>query len=410
MYRRSSAILGICVLIISAFVSPAGDVSASQSGSYNINIWTTTPSGQSVYDVCYTLVNYSNLGCDANRDGAIFFEAIPAGTYSVQPSYPNGSTYNVQPFTIVVSAGSTNFYATAQSSSTATGVQNIKIWTVDSNNGSSVFDICYQLHLQSSPWSNVGCDENRDGGVTFDAVPYGEYVVFASYPNGSTHSVEPFLMYVNSYNADFTAWAVPGSSNSTDVLLLTRDPKTGASLTDVCFEFVGFSNIGCDENKDGRVSFADMPEGTYTIRQTKWPASYSKMNDYEVTIKKPKANGPLTILLSQSEQQANDGQTNYSVVFYDSGTGDLIMDPTNCARFSVTGQTPISNRGCDENIIDGQADFMAVNITQQGWSSHHTVDVYPQCGYVFDEFNGFTIVGDHTVIYWAALRYIGGNC
>lgn len=285
----------------------------------------------------------------------------------------------------------------------------VLIWTANEND-LAVFEICYELE----GYSNVGCDENRDGNVSFADIPYGTYTVVASYPNGSDYRVEPFQINVDAANSEFLAHAVNQHQENpaegvVDVLLLTRDPETGESLTDVCFELVGYSNIGCDENNDGRVSFADIPYGTYTIRQTSTPGGYEVMGDYEVEIFHLPHTGPFTILLAQAETQAPDQHTNYSVVFYDASTGELVENAENCAEFAIGGQGPISAIGCDEDIVDGQIDFMAVNVTQQGWSSHHELNVFPACGFQVHDIT-FKIVGDATVIWMVALTPAGKPC
>ena len=413
MFRRILSILGILALSMSTSFTFVEPVDAAQSGSYDINIWTTTASGEPVYDVCYTLLNYSNLGCDVNRDGAIFFMAIPAGSYTVQPSYPNGSNFTVSAFTIYVDANNRNFYATAYTSgggSTGSGMADINIWSVNAQTGTPVFDVCYQLHTHAGPWSNVGCDVNGDGAVYFMGVPHGEYVVHASNASNSNHTVDPFLIYVNAYNKDFTASVVPRApAGSTDVLVLTRDPGTGDSLTDVCFEFVNYSNIGCDENLDGRVSFADMPYGTFTIRQTTWPNGYPQMNDYEVDIFPTPHEGPFTILLAQDREQAPEHHSNFSVVFYEAVSGELVEDTKNCAEFGIRDSGAISNKGCDEDIVDGQVDFMSVEARMQTWSSHHELRLYPACGYL-EQNTMFKIVGESTVIFYVELIPSGEFC
>ena len=72
------------------------------------------------------------------------------------------------------------------------------------------------------------------------------------------------------------------------------------------------------------------------------------------------ANLPLTILLSQSKEQAPDDKMNVSVVFYDAWNGKPVGDADNCAQLRK-GREAVSNIGCDEDVIDGQVDFMHVD-------------------------------------------------
>lgn len=250
--------------------------------------------------------------------------------------------------------------ATAQTPDTV----DVRIWTVNEG-GFAVFDVCYEL----AGYSQVGCDENRDGNVLFEDIPHGRYVVVASYPDGSDHRVAPFHIEVNAGNNDFTTVAEsrnqtypPGGlvQDVTDVHLITRDPDTGASLTDVCYELVGYSKIGCDENADGHVTFADIPYGNHTVRQTKSPEGYDPMGDYEITLQQyPNVGeGPVIISLVQAETQGAENSTNISVVLVDETTGKRVASPENCVI--IPDKT---NQGCDNAVVDGQIDFIGVDLT-----------------------------------------------
>lgn len=287
-----------------------------------------------------------------------------------------------------------------------TNTVDIRVWT-ETTEGQPVYDACYQL----AGYSNIGCDENRDGNVYFEAIPYGNYELISTNQNETGYNIQPMGIVVNGVNTDFLVMVdtAPIQAETTDVLLLTRDPETGESLTDVCYELVGYSNIGCDENEDGRVSFADIPFGTYTIRQTTWPNGYERINDYQVEVFHTPHSGPFTVLLAQADEQAAENHTNYSVVFYDTLSGQLIENDQNCAQFGVRGADPISAVGCDEDITDGQVDFMGVNITQQHWSSHHELSIFPACGFQATDMH-FKIVGDSTVIWMVALTATGERC
>ncbi len=367
------AVLGILL--------PQGMALATQpANTVDVRIWTFNTSDSPVFDICYTLVGYSNMGCDENQDGAVLFEDIPYGTYQVEASYPNGSDYYVDPFTIVVDESNSGFTATAllrgQSS------VDVRIWTEDIS-GQSVTDVCYQL----AGYSQVGCDENGDGNVLFEDIPYGRYLVVASYPGGSNHRVAPFHIDVAANNTDIVAFAETRSSpvpqtgfikDKTELFLITRDPETGDALTGACYELVGYSNVGCDENNDGRVSFEDIPYSTYTIRQVTAPAGHQPMDDYIVSIMPTDVDGPVSLLLVQAEQQAPEDRYNVSVVFVDATTNQPVMNPANCAQLRDESG-PITLRGCDDGIVDGQVDFVDVAYDAENGSS---VNVALACPYV----------------------------
>lgn len=287
----------------------------------------------------------------------------------------------------------------------------VRIWT-ETAAGQPVFDICYTL----VGYSNLGCDENRDGNVLFEDIPPGRYDVEATAPNGSDYSVARFTINVDASNTDHMALATPSSSSApvpggtTDLLLITRDPQTGTSLTDVCYQLVGYSKIGCDDNKDGRVQFADIPfSSLYTIRQTTAPAGYTPMDDYAISVMPTDLDQPLTILLAQSRSQAPEGKINVAVSFYDTATGAPVQGEENCAQLWV-GPEPVSNKGCDEDIVDGQVDFMQVEFDPNG--EHASLAVEPMCGYKAASGADYRLlwVGQQTAILYVGLEATNTTC
>lgn len=357
----------ISLVVVLFLLFPASNAVA-QSPSSDISIYTFNTSDSPVFDICYTLVGYSNTGCDENQDGAVVFADIPYGDYQVQASYPNGSDHEVAPFTITVNENSSTFSVIATTRGVTT--VDVSIWTVDMA-GEPVTDVCYQL----DGYSQVGCDDNGDGAVLFQDIPFGNYLVVASYPEGSNHRVAPFHIDVSEAQADFLAQAEPRNDTSpkpgliqdvTDVNLITRDPKTGEALTGACYELVGYSNIGCDENNDGRVSFEDIPfSSAYTIRQTTAPAGYDPIDDYVVSIMPMDIDGPVSILLVQSPTQAPKDRYNVSVVFYDVSTNRRVPNEENCSILR-NNDGPLTLLGCDDGIVDGQVDFIDVGWDPEG--------------------------------------------
>lgn len=312
-------------------------------------------------------------------------------------------------FTLVL-ATAVLFSATAAAAQPEAPVD-LRIWT-ETESGTPVYDVCYTL----VDASNLGCDENLDGSVLFQDIQPGRYYIEPSYPNGSLYYVEPFTILVDQYHTDHIALAYEftngggnSTTGSTDVLLLTRDARTGESLTDVCFELVGYSNIGCDENADGRVSFADIPFGQHTIRQTHSPDGYRSMNDYTVMIMPTGLNDPFTILLSQSRNQAPRTALNVSVVFYDAQTGNTVQSPENCAQFWQENE-PTSQVGCDEDIVDGQVDFMHLKFDP--YDDSYAMDVTVVCDYdlVATQYFDMLWVGESTLLVFVEVTPNYKNC
>jgi hypothetical protein len=157
---------------------------------------------------------------------------------------------------------------------TAQGTVDVAIYTVE--NGQSAYDACYVI----VGYSEVGCDENGDGKVTFAEIPYGSYTVQQTANLGAGRSVPDFTIQVTgSINAEgyegFTATIVGGSGSSagsgstsgySDVAI--EPSENGRTVYDACFVIVGYSEVGCDDNRDGKVTFEDIPFGEWPVRQT----------------------------------------------------------------------------------------------------------------------------------------------
>lgn len=129
--------------------------------------------------------------------------------------------------------------------------------------------------LQLVPFSNVGCDQNGDGYVWFQAIPVGTYTIeYVSVPYGyALPAPEPLTVYRNSQTIVTTGIPLEQSgATAADVSIVYFDSETGELLTGACFSLRGYSNVGCDENGDGQVDFADIPYGTYVVDVERYPA------------------------------------------------------------------------------------------------------------------------------------------
>lgn len=231
-------------------------------------------------------------------------------------------------------------------------------------NGQPAYDACYVL----VDYSNAGCDENRDGRVMFADVPWGAYTVHQTADLGPGRHVDDFIIHVrgNISSAGFEEFSATISnatgasaspSGAVDIALITRDPRDGHLLTGTCYVLIDYSSEGCDENGDGQVTFAAIPSGAYTVHQTQAPAGYAPINDYTIDVhpfhglSKDYAI-PLGFVVKQAPQQNAPKTRNVSVVFVDSRKYTKVVADI-CVQF-----VGASNVGCDEDLVDGQIDFL----------------------------------------------------
>ena len=341
------------------------------SGSH---VWVTLPDGTWL-DSCTT-----SDGGGAHAPGCSV--TIPHPTtlvvYVDESTLPPGSIVQENPIWFDTNSlhgrdswgGGPVFQVIQGNSSSSTGSSNIAVVTTE--NGQFFLDACFVL----VDYSQVGCDVNRDGKITFEAIPYGTYTLRQTSNLAGGRYVNDTTITVTGA-ADSDGWerfyvsvAGGGSSGSSgvydpdlpiDISLITRDPDTGGLLTDVCYVLVGYSNIGCDENNDGQVTFAQIPPGTYTVRQTQIPAGYPAINDFEINVmplgELPGGEIwqiPLGFVVRQAPEQNAPGTLNVSILFIDYATGKKV-DTGICVQM-----VGASNVGCDSDLKDGQVDFLDV--------------------------------------------------
>jgi uncharacterized surface anchored protein len=243
-------------------------------------------------------------------------------------------------------------------------------------NGSSATDVCYVL----VDYSNEGCDRNGDGQVTFQDVPFGTYTVHQTADLGSGRVVADFTIQVTgnrgpsgweefSATVDHASGGSAPAGGTVDISLITRDPRDGHLLTDTCYVLVGYSNEGCDENGDGQVTFAAIPVGDYTVRQTRVPAGYPAVREFRIAV--PPTEYPTGFVVRQAVEPNAPETRNVSVMLIDDATNTKVpMDA--CVQI-----VNASNIGCDEDLVDGQIDFVDVPAGQ-----HEIVVTRLPAGYV----------------------------
>lgn len=127
--------------------------------------------------------------------------------------------------------------------------------------------------LELVPYSNVGCDVNRDGYVQLAAIPAGTYtLVYTSVPAGYALPPEQLVTVPRGPDRVFYFDVHLASTTGTvDVSIVAYDDASGDWLTGACFSLRGYSNVGCDVNGDGQVEFADIPYGTWQIDVERFP-------------------------------------------------------------------------------------------------------------------------------------------
>lgn len=351
---RSLVGFGVCLILLLAGFPAA----ASAQTGVDFSIRTVRgPSGDAYTPVCYSLVDGSNEGCDENGDGTVLFQDVQPGTYTVAqrltPAEPGGMVA-VGDFTVTITDEPTQFFTVVMTPvDPEVGPVDIIVRPVDVATGETIPGMCFILE----GGSREGCDENGNGEITFDDMTVGNYLLTQTQP------LDGYVTFTSSWatvGADDLVFepalartsGEPATGDSVDIALVTREPGSSDLVTGTCYVLVGFSNEGCDENSDGRVTFDDVPPGYYDIEQTRTPNGFDTPEPFPIFVSG--ANPAEGIIVKQARVQNESGTRNVSILLVDSATGDLVTNSGVCITLGDA-----TNSGCDDNA-DGQVDFLDV--------------------------------------------------
>lgn len=323
-------IMAVLAIVLAASTPPAH---AQDAAAIDLELQDGS-TGEPLTDSCFVLDGASNEGCDENADGRIRFEDIVPGTYTVRQSQASDGFLPIGDFTITVAAGEPeqSFVVVTFPDTATTATVDVRLALVDAATGDPVRDGCFVFEGGSLE----GCDENGDGVITFDDMPAGAYRVRNTVP-ADGYGAAPARWVNAGASKTFTIELAAVQNNAgaaagaaADIALVTRDPETSAPVTGTCYVLVGFSNEGCDENGDGRVTFDDVPAGTYEVEQTRTPGEYPTPAPFRITVSDVYPEQGFVV--RQGAEQNAPEQRNVSILLFDSDDGALVTDSAVCVR------------------------------------------------------------------------------
>ena len=178
--------------------------------------------------------------------------------------------------------------AAQSGSSTAAGTKDISLITRPQTGG-LLTGACYIL----TGYSNEGCDDNGDGQVTFDDVPYGTYTVHQTQVPAGHSAIDDFSITVDdSYPNAPVGYLVKqstqqntASTRNTSVIFIDSSTGTKIVPASICLQFRNVSNEGCDRDLvDGQVDFLDLAIGTHGVTFSRVPDGWQVLAASPMTI------------------------------------------------------------------------------------------------------------------------------
>ncbi|HIX01307.1 MAG TPA: LPXTG cell wall anchor domain-containing protein [Candidatus Ligilactobacillus excrementigallinarum] len=279
----------------------------------------TNSSGKALSGATFTLTNsktglQSNVTTDTNGDAV--FDNLEPGNYTVQETQAptgyqtDGTVYNLT----VNNDGTVSSSDLKGSNGNYTVVDqteaSFSFKKANANNTKGLQGAVFQLQsLIYDPQTSEGtvvatATSNADGTVTFNNVPNGQYIlVEIMAPDGykvdtlgagsvdvQNGKVTMLGMNNSTYAKVWTDEAYKGNFSFTKIASDTKKGLAGATFN---LSGNGFEQKATSDST-GKVSFTNIPDGTYTLTETNAPSGYEKLTKtYQVTLKNGKATSNL---------------------------------------------------------------------------------------------------------------------
>lgn len=166
--------------------------------------------------------------------------------------------------------------------------------------------------------------------------------------------------------------ALPAAAQACqDIRIWTYEGDGSGAANDACYELVGYSNLGRDENSDSQVAFENIPLGDDTLHQVTSSAGSQRIVDYTLSVSWWMPNDFLGLVVRQAPKQTNGTTDHVSLVFLDVTTLERVAPPDIPA--GLVGGLLV---GCEDSLLDGQVDFLAVENGEYELRIHSQPDGY----------------------------------
>jgi uncharacterized surface anchored protein len=301
----------------SVTVESGGDASltftspTSQAETHTVTVTVLDQDGNLIPGACFTTTdgngNTSAEQCDEDQSGDVQVE-LTDGDYTLTMSTtPDGyQTADDQPFTVAGENLDLTVTVTATEQPTEAGAGNGAVdVAVTDQDGFAIIGACVQI---DGPVSGEICDNGdgdangQDGLIRIENLPDGDYTVSVSQlPEGFDPAPPSNVSITGGQTADavlISGGAVEEEPTATEApatgsLLIRKYDPERASLPGSCFTLTDTSGneiTACDnqdgdtDDRDGRIRFADLTPGDYTVTETQAPEGYTAGEPKSITI------------------------------------------------------------------------------------------------------------------------------
>ena len=204
-------------------------------------------------------------------DGTLTETFTPDGQEAADSQQINLSPGSNQEQVQVSSVGGGGEEPTAPGQQSAT----VSISATDQS-GNLLPGACFQI-------DGVGqqCDDDFDGVVSFQDVPFGSYTVSAIQAPEGYENAQPSPLDVQGDQQ--LSIVFPQTAPQSATISLVAVDQNGNALPGACFQLDGIGQQ-CDDDSDGVTTFQDVPFGTYNLSSTQAPQGFDNIQPTQIQV------------------------------------------------------------------------------------------------------------------------------
>lgn len=210
---------------------------------------------------------------DTESDGRLYFEDMPVGTYTlIETSTLSGYVLDDTPREVTIPANGRMVFLSVENDPAVAGLVVYK----SGPDGETLSGVHFKLTNSAGQLAAEG-DTNSYGWVSFSNLPLGSYTLQETTTvTGYVLDTTPIPVTLSTAGQLVTK-SITNSKALGSIVVVKTDADSGAALSGVHFVLTDSSGTsvgggGTDEN--GRLTFANLPLGTYTLTETETRNGY----------------------------------------------------------------------------------------------------------------------------------------
>ena len=210
---------------------------------------------------------------DTESDGRLYFEDMPVGTYTlIETSTLSGYVLDDTPREVTIPANGRMVFLSVENDPAVAGLVVYK----SGPDGETLSGVHFKLTNSAGQLAAEG-DTNSYGWVSFSNLPLGSYTLQETATvTGYVLDTTPIPVTLSTAGQLVTK-SITNSKALGSIVVVKTDADTGAALSGVHFVLTDSSGTsvgggGTDEN--GRLTFGNLPLGTYTLTETETRNGY----------------------------------------------------------------------------------------------------------------------------------------